>query len=347
MDVKHNPNSFKSTWRRAHTDQWTLYHWFYEILDIHQVFDDRPVPVHQKHEKVPYLPNRQLNAWVITFGCIPLAIHQAFTMLTGYNLPFFIAYFYYGFCLTAIAIHQLRLMRKLGHIHGFLDGDKHARDGVPDNAVKKTFLSLLSTVVFRPLLMMVLTYKSNKAPASINLAWLPVEICLYPIATDFWFYWYHRLMHEVGFLWKFHRTHHLTKHPNALLTIFADTEQEIFDIAVIPLLSYGALRGLGLPMGFYEFWLCHQFVIFTEILGHTGLRVHLYAASPISWLLRALNLELALEDHDLHHRSGWKNSHNYGKQTRVWDRLFGTCGNRIECKDDNIDYVNTASMPFF
>jgi hypothetical protein len=36
-------------------------------------------------------------------------------------------------------------------------------------------------------------------------------------------------------LWKYHRTHHLTKHPNPLLTLYADTEQEFFDIlGVVP-----------------------------------------------------------------------------------------------------------------
>jgi sterol desaturase/sphingolipid hydroxylase (fatty acid hydroxylase superfamily) len=56
-------------------------------------------------------------------------------------------------------------------------------------------------------------------------------------------------------------------------------------------------------------------------------------------------MELCVEDHDLHHRQGWRKSHNYGKQTRVWDRLFGTCGTRIESVPDNVDYVNQAYMP--
>lgn len=221
MNGNRNPVSFKSTWRQAPASEWTAYHWLYEIFDIHQVFDDQPAPVHKKSEKVPYLPNWQLNAWVITYGCLPLVIHQAFTMATGWNLHFFVAYWYYGVFLTGIAIRQLHMMRRLGHVHGFLDGDKHARDGVPDNLVKKTMISLLATVLFRPMLMMLLCYQPHMPPLSMNWSWLPVEICLYPIITDFWFYWYHRLMHEIGFLWKYHRTHHLTKHPNALLTILS------------------------------------------------------------------------------------------------------------------------------
>lgn len=56
-------------------------------------------------------------------------------------------------------------------------------------------------------------------------------------------------------------------------------------------------------------------------------------------------MELVIEDHDLHHRRGWKQSHNYGKQTRVWDRVFGTTIPRVEGWEGNVDYVNTAEIP--
>jgi sterol desaturase/sphingolipid hydroxylase (fatty acid hydroxylase superfamily) len=69
--------------------------------------------------------------------------------------------------------------------------------------------------------------------------------------------------------------------------------------------------------------------------------------SPITWLLQLCDAELAVEDHDLHHRRGWKKSFNYGKQTRVWDRLFGSCLDRLEAKPDNIDYGTVVWMPIF
>lgn len=72
-------------------------------------------------------------------------------------------------------------------------------------------------------------------------------------------------MHDIDTLWKYHRTHHLTKHPNPLLTLFADTEQEIFNIAVIPLLAWGSMKLVGFPMGFYDWWICHQYAVWTEI----------------------------------------------------------------------------------
>lgn len=152
-------------------------------------------------------------------------------------------------------------------------------------------------------------------------------------------------MHDTNALWKYHRTHHLTKHPNPLLSLYADTEQEIFDIAVIPILAWGSLKAVGLPMSFYEWWVCHQFVAFAELAGHSGLRLVANPPSPFNWLLRFFGVELTIEDHDLHHRQGWKKSANYGKQTRLWDTVFGTVKDRIE--SERIDPNEVVKIPLF
>jgi sterol desaturase/sphingolipid hydroxylase (fatty acid hydroxylase superfamily) len=110
-----------------------------------------------------------------------------------------------------------------------------------------------------------LTYTPGIQPrdAVTDLRWwlfLPLRLGLYVIILDFWFHWYHRAMHEVPFLWKYHRTHHLSKHPTPLLTAYADEEQEIFDMVVIPFLTYATLWAIGLPLGFYDWWICHQYI---------------------------------------------------------------------------------------
>ena len=45
------------------------------------------------------------------------------------------------------------------------------------------------------------------------------------------------------------------------------------------------------------------------------------------------------------HRKGWKSSANYGKQTRQWDKVFGTCRERVEYSEDNVDWDNHVGMP--
>ncbi|EAW12949.1 sterol desaturase family protein [Aspergillus clavatus NRRL 1] len=339
-------DSMKSTWRH-HKDEWNPSHRFYEVLGIHPTVLDEDIPVHSKEEKIPFMTEWQTHRWVLVHALIPFICHWTYVAYTGRNLTPILAFLFYGTAFKVITVHELQILRRLGHTLGFLDGDKHERDGVPDVGVAKVVHSLVLTATFRPMFTVFFSYRTNLPPSSINWVWLPLEIGLYSIVLDFWFYWYHRLMHDVGSLWKYHRTHHLTKHPNPLLTLYADTEQEFFDIAGIPLMAYFTLRFLGFPMGFYEWWFCHQYVVFAELAGHSGLRLHTSPPSTLTWLLKLLDAELVIEDHDLHHRKGWKKSHNYGKQTRLWDRIFGTCHERIESATDNVDYDTKISMPLW
>jgi sterol desaturase/sphingolipid hydroxylase (fatty acid hydroxylase superfamily) len=252
---------------------------------------------------------------------------------------------FYSLSFLATGVHQFDILKRMGQRYGYLDGE-HARDEIPDVGIKSTLHSLLATVVFRMALAAVLSYDGT-TPATMDWYMLPVELGLYGVVLDFWFYWYHRCMHDCDCLWTFHRTHHLTKHPNAYLTLYADGVQECFDILGIPLAAWLTLRASGLPMGFYEWWLCHQYVTFAELSGHSGVRVHSIVPSLASPLLRLLGAELVTEDHDLHHRTGWKKSHNYGKQTRLWDRVFGTCTDRVESAAANVDYARVAYLPLF
>ncbi|KAG0645699.1 Verlamelin biosynthesis A [Hyphodiscus hymeniophilus] len=346
-DVKRNPkDSMKSTWR---TDKsvWNIDHWQYEVLGLHPNNLGHDVPVHNKTDKIPFCPNWQHQRWVLFHASIPLALHQLYIWYTKHNMHPVVAFIFYTISFKAIAIKELHLLRRLGHQYGFLDGDKHARDEVPDHAVSTVLGSLISTAVARPLFSVFLSYRTSNTPLSMNWLMLPLEIGLYGVVLDFWFYWYHRLMHQYDSLWKYHRTHHLTKHPNPLLTLYADHEQEFFDIAGIPLMTYATMKLLGFPMGFYEWWICQQFIVYTELFGHSGLRLCSTPPSPLYWLLSLVQADLVIEDHDLHHRTGWKKSHNYGKQTRLWDRLFGTCAERIESTPENVDYGNRVSVPLW
>jgi sterol desaturase/sphingolipid hydroxylase (fatty acid hydroxylase superfamily) len=141
---------------------------------------------------------------VLFHAFIPLLLQQLYVHYTKHNLSPFAAFFFYAIALKAIAIRELNLLRRLAHIYGFLDGDEHERDQVPDHSVLKVLMSLTTTAAIRPLLSVILSYRTNETPASINWLFLPLEIGLYQIVLDFWFYWYHRLMHQVDGLWKYH-----------------------------------------------------------------------------------------------------------------------------------------------
>ncbi|KAF9882933.1 hypothetical protein FE257_004868 [Aspergillus nanangensis] len=342
-----NPkDSMKSTWRTADKSTWNMHHWAIELLGAYPTALDKEVPVFDKSSKLPYMPQWSLQRWVLFYASIPLLLQQAYASYTGHNLSGLSVFNLYFFMINANVVYQVHVLRRLGHQYGFLDGE-HARDGIPDVGVSKIVHSLYKTTGSRLALSVYLTYSAEQLPSQLDWKWLPLEIGLYGIILDFWFYWYHRLMHDVGFLWKFHRTHHLTKHPNPLLAAYADHEQEFFDMVVVPIMTYFTMRVIGLNLGFYEWWVCQQYVVFAEVFGHSGLRVQSTVPSTLGWLLTAFGAEIVVEDHDLHHRKGWRKSYNYGKQTRLWDRIFGTCTDRVEAVEDNVDYENVVPMPLF
>ena len=303
--------------------------------------------MHSKDDKVPHMPQWHLQRWVLFYSAIPLLLHETYMAFTGRTISPIVAVAFYVLAFNAIVIHEMHILRRLGHKYGFLDGDKHARDGIPDVGIGKVVTSLYKLTGSRMILSIVLSYDQTQRPSQMSWSWLPLELGLYGVVLDFWYYWYHRLMHDVSYLWQYHRTHHLTNHPNPLLSAYADHEQELFDLFVIPMMTYFSLKLVGLPMGFYEWWICHEYIAFGEVFGHSGLRMHSGVPSTLNWLLVRFGVEINIEDHDLHHRKGWRKSHNYGKQTRLWDRVFGTSMERIEAVEGNVDYENTAKMPLF
>jgi sterol desaturase/sphingolipid hydroxylase (fatty acid hydroxylase superfamily) len=328
--------SMKSTWRQTGKG-WEAPHWVMEIVRLHPTDLKNKPTVHAKTDKMGYLPELHAHIWVILHAIWPMIIHQAFIWVFGGNLNVPAAFVWYTIAYNLNAVHQLWLLRDLGTKYGFLDGDKHERDQVPDASVRKVLDSLTATSTYRPLFTVILAYRTSQAPLTIS-PWVIVEVGVYGLVLDFFFYWYHRCMHEFDGLWKFHRTHHLTKHPTPLLSLYADWEQEVFDVAIVPLLTYATMKAMGFPMGFYDWWICHQYIVFTELWGHGGVRLWVTPPSTNSWFLNLVGAELCTEDHDLHHRQGWRNSANYGKQTRFWDKLFGTCGKRIESVEGVIDW---------
>ncbi|CDS00269.1 hypothetical protein, partial [Sporisorium scitamineum] len=77
--------------------------------------------------------------------------------------------------------------------------------------------------LLRPLAATLVIY-DREAPMTLS-PWLPLMVPAFAVAVDFWFYWYHRILHESSALWQYHRTHHLAKHPTPALTPYADAEQ--------------------------------------------------------------------------------------------------------------------------
>ncbi|KAG8673989.1 hypothetical protein FPOAC1_007308 [Fusarium poae] len=293
----HPKDSIKSTWPLGNKSEWGVSHHIIHALNTYPIGPGEDVPVHKKDRQDALF----LSVAEPRMGSLA-------RLCANCNSP--------SFAIFWTVVREVKAARKLGHQYGFLDGDSHERDGIPDVGVDKVVTSLWKTTGSRILLATCISYKTGQSPLSVMSdwswwVWLYLQIGLYGIILDFWFYVYHRAMHDIDSLWKYHRTHHLTKHPNTLLAAYADHEQEFFDMVGVPFLTWATFQCLGIPLGFYEWWVCHQYIAFTEVLGHSGLRVCGMPPSTLNWLLQLVGAELVIEDHDLHHRKGYRKSHNY------------------------------------
>ena len=138
------------------------------------------------------------------------------------------------------------------------------------------------------------------------LAQLPLALVVAELVE----YSFHRLMHEVPWLWRFHATHHSAPrlywlnaarfHPIDLFLVGA--------VKMVPL----ALLGAGLPM----FALVNLFSAVHGAYQHSNLPVRL---GPLNWIFSMTEL------HRWHHSKRIEESnHNYGGNLIVWDIVFGT-----------------------
>lgn len=129
------------------------------------------------------------------------------------------------------------------------------------------------------------------------------------LATDFVWYWYHRLAHEINLFWAAHIVHHQSEDFNytvsARITVLQGFLRAGF-WSVLPILGFPApmITTLLLIHGLYPFF------IHTRTIGKLG------------WLEYIL---VTPSHHRVHHaRNEQYLDCNYGDVLIIWDKLFGT-----------------------
>ena len=211
--------------------------------------------------------------------------------------------------------------------YGTFDEQNRPRDYVPDKLVRRLIVSVLVYLLARTASGLILGGYDRHQPPSLgkSISWFfPIKISLWLIVLDFFFYCYHRAVHTVPVLWKVHSLHHCSKHPTAIQSILAGDIQEVIEIFLIPIATT-----LVFPLTAHEFWIAQCILLYIEAGGHSGIRAY-WPNVLLYEVLSPFGMELCIEDHDIHHRYG-KSAMNYGKQTRIFDRLFGTLCDRVEC----------------
>jgi sterol desaturase/sphingolipid hydroxylase (fatty acid hydroxylase superfamily) len=128
-------------------------------------------------------------------------------------------------------------------------------------------------------------------------------------AVDFFYYWFHRMSHQVNFLWAAHIVHHQSEEYNLTVALRQSWFQGWFSwIFYLPLAFLGFQPLMFLTLSafntLYQFW------------------IHTRTIKSLGFLEYILNTP---SHHRVHHGSNPKYiDRNHAGTLIIWDRLFGT-----------------------
>lgn len=131
------------------------------------------------------------------------------------------------------------------------------------------------------------------------------------VLIDCWQYWWHRLNHRIGFLWRFHAVHHADAELDASSGVRFHTVEIAFSflarLLVLPLL------GVTVP----ELLLYETLALPVILFHHSNLRLPAGLDRVLRWWIVTPRM------HVVHHsRHQPETDSNYASLLSVWDRLF-------------------------
>lgn len=145
------------------------------------------------------------------------------------------------------------------------------------------------------------------------------------LSTDFLWYWYHRLAHEINLLWAVHVVHHQSEDYNYTVSARITLMQAFIRTgfwAVLPFIGFPAsmITTILLIHGIYPFF------IHTRLIGKLGILEYILVTPS---------------HHRVHHASNEKYlDKNYGDVFIIWDKLFGT----FQKEEEEPEYGLTKSL---
>ena len=190
----------------------------------------------------------------------------------------------------------------------------------PKELVDEAFKDhLLNAIVLRPIFAYFAYPVIEWCQMPYDTASLPsmgtavVQVFIFMVIDDTWFYWGHRLLHDVPWLYRtIHKKHHRFRFTHVLASEFAHPVEDVLCNTLATILGPLLLGSHWILFWFYGFLKLSQ-----TIEAHSGYVV----PGPLSpW---CLSPELAgeLGRHEFHHSH---NKGNYGGFFNWWDRLCGT-----------------------
>ena len=134
-----------------------------------------------------------------------------------------------------------------------------------------------------------------------------ISILLMVILHDAYFYWSHKLMHQLPFLFCFHKIHHFSHNPNPWSAFSFHPVEAIISLGIMPIILF------TIPVHPYALIVFSTFVTLYNVYIHVGYKVN--------FLFMGSTIQNTAENHDLHHRVS---KYNYGLYFSFWDRIMKT-----------------------
>lgn len=157
-------------------------------------------------------------------------------------------------------------------------------------------------------------YYSASHPALLRDLPIIPGVLLAMYGTDFFWYWLHRLSHEMkgrvgNVLWNLHAAHHLPEQ----VYVFMHVVGHPINVLAVRLIIAVPLILLGFSP--------EVVFVFTVVNSFQGMVSHFNIDSRVGWVNYVLS---GTELHRSHHSADPKEGKNYGAVVTLWDQLFGT-----------------------
>jgi sterol desaturase/sphingolipid hydroxylase (fatty acid hydroxylase superfamily) len=153
----------------------------------------------------------------------------------------------------------------------------------------------------------------------------PLTWFLLFLGVDFFYYWFHRLSHEINFIWATHIVHHQSEEYNFSVALRQSWFQGLISwVFYIPLAVLGFEPILIVTVAAFN--TLYQFWIHTKLIDRMG---------PLEWVFNTPS------HHRVHHGSNPKYiDKNHGGTLIIWDRLFGT----FQAEEEEVVYGITKPI---
>ncbi len=133
------------------------------------------------------------------------------------------------------------------------------------------------------------------------------------LLLDFMIYWWHRFNHEVKFLWRFHKVHHLDEFLDVSTAVRFHFGEVVFSSCA------RAIFIIATDISFTAVIIAETLLLLSSIFQHSNLRLSDRLEKYLNWVI------VTPAWHWLHHHQKRADTDsNYGNILTCWDRFFGS-----------------------